>query len=199
DASQPVPDAIKYNYGNSSMPNSLPDNNIKQESAPELKQQSVKEIKNRKEIKQSIKPSRNTSEEIARLSNQDISEIIANSTELKNLIQKSQKYFSGNQYAMQVRSLIWMHEYLGMNPEVILILLDYCNEVHKLNLRYIDKIAFQWWEDEIFTEEDAKNQVKYLTDFYTYRMYIKRLFEMGSNPTKAQNEFIERWQAVGYS
>ncbi|MDE5738248.1 MAG: DnaD domain protein, partial [Oscillospiraceae bacterium] len=38
-----------------------------------------------------------------------------------------------------------------------------------------------------------------LKEFYTYTAYIKRLFEMDSNPTKNQKEIIARWQSVGYS
>lgn len=146
-----------------------------------------------------LKPSRNTSEELSRLSNQDIKEMIENSTKLKNLILQSKAYFKRDQNAIEIRSLVWMHDYLGMNNEVILILLEYCSMIDKLNIRYIDKIAYSWWEDEILTEEAARKQVQSLKEFYTYTMYIKRLFEMDSNPTKSQKEFIERWQYAGYS
>ena len=213
DTTQPVPHAMQYAVpsmislqNNNNNNNNIINNTEKEEkisvlepiksTKPEIIEDTQKPAKNT-DVK--IKLSQNTSEELARLSTEDISKMIENSKKLRDLVEKSQEYFGYKQYDMQIRSLIWMHEYLGMDSKIILILLAYCKEVNKLNIRYLDKIAFQWWEDEILTEEDAKNQVQYLTEFYTDKMNIKRLFEMGSNPTKAQIEFIERWQSVGYS
>ncbi|MBD5143092.1 MAG: DnaD domain protein [Ruminococcus sp.] len=190
DGSQPEP-VVKYAF-DFALNNNNNNNNIqKNNPISEIKQQPIEEIK--------FKPSRNTSEELTRLSNQDIKEMIESSAELNDLIEKSKDYFRRDQNAVQIRSLIWMHDYLGFHNEVIFILLDYCSAINRLDVRNIDKIAFQWWEDEIFTEEEANRKVKHLKEFYTYTAYIKRLFEMDSNPTKNQKEIIARWQSVGYS
>ncbi|MDE5737429.1 MAG: DnaD domain protein, partial [Oscillospiraceae bacterium] len=154
DGSQPEP-VVKYafDFAFPSADNNNNNNNIQKNNNPvsEIKQKPIEEIE--------FKPSRNTSEELTRLSNQDIKQIIETSTELNDLIEKSKDYFRRDQNAVQIRSLIWMHDYLGFHNEVILTLLDYCSAINRLDVRNIDKIAFQWWEDEIFTEEEANIKV----------------------------------------
>ncbi|MDE7120578.1 MAG: DnaD domain protein, partial [Oscillospiraceae bacterium] len=153
---------------------------------------------NRTKIRK-IQPSQNTSKELVNMSNRDITEMIRQSSVLQQLVLDSQNYFRRDPNAMQLRSLIWMHEYLGLQSTVILILLEYCNSVQQIHsIQYIDKLAYSWWNDEILTEEDAQRQVAYLLEFHSYTNYIRRLFEMDAKPTSNQKELIERWQQEGY-
>ncbi|MDE6088817.1 MAG: DnaD domain protein [Oscillospiraceae bacterium] len=146
-----------------------------------------------------IQLSKNTSEELAGMSNRDITDMILQSAALQKLVLDAQNYFRRDPNAMQLRSLVWMHEYLGLQSAVILILLEYCTSIQKIHsTKYIDKIAYSWWNDEILTEEEAKRQVAYLLEFHSYVDYIRRLFEMDAKPTSNQKELIEQWQQAGH-
>ena len=134
-------------------------------------------------------------------SNETISEAINSSYELRKLIRiAGEKYYQKEIYHAQAKSLVWMYEYLGLPLEVIQILLQYCKDVGKIHQqKYIDGVAFGWYEDEIFTAEAAEQRVNALMEFYTYQNYICRIFELDARPTKNQKEFIEIWQTMSFS
>ena len=133
-------------------------------------------------------------------SNENISEVIESSYELRKLIRIAQeKYYQKEIYA-QAKSLVWMYEYLGLPSQVIQILLQYCKDTGKIHQqKYIDSVALGWYEDEIFTPEAAEQRVSQLMEFYTYQNYICRIFELDAKPTKNQKEFIEIWQSMSFS
>ena len=186
DASQPEPDIERPHFAFSIPMTDMPQQPVPV-SAPARKPD------------QKIRLSANTSEELVGMSQQDIADMIRASQDLERLIRDSQNYFHRDPNSMQVRSLVWMHEYLGMKNEIILILLQYCSSVQKISTGDLDRIAYNWWENDILTEELARKQVARLKELHSYVAYIRRLFEMDSNPTKSQKELIERWQQTGYS
>ena len=100
---------------------------------------------------------------------------------------------------MQVRSLVWMHEYLGLSNDIIMLLLHYCYEINKFFPAYITKIAYDWWENEVITPEEANIKIEQLKAKNSYVNYIYRLFEMEARPTKTQKEFIHKWQEMQFS
>ncbi len=129
-----------------------------------------------------------------------ISNMINSSPELRKLIRiAEEKYYQKAINQMQANSLVWMYAYLGMPAEVILILLKYCSETEHLSQNYLNRIAADWYEDEIMTPEAAEKKVTELTEFYTYTNYICRIFELDARPTKNQKEYIELWQPMGFS
>lgn len=208
DASLPEPDHVKANF-----PFSVPGiSGGMPEKSPELPAQDISNTSHvhRNPVQQTIRKtpgtdsgkirvSCNTSEELAGMSNRDITDMIQQSGELQKLVLDAQNYFRRDPNAMQMRSLVWMHEYLGLGNPVILILLEYCCSVQKIHsTKYIDKIAYTWWENEILTEEDARKQVAHLLELSSYVDYIRRLFEMDAKPTTAQKELIARWQQAGH-
>ncbi|MDE5885569.1 MAG: DnaD domain protein [Oscillospiraceae bacterium] len=215
DASLPEPDYIKTNFpfsvpGISTgipvaispvMPEKIFEENST-ENFSKIQDTSPRSISSKQEKTENrkIQLSRNTSEELAGMSNRDITDMIRQSAALQKLVLDAQNYFRRDPNAMQLRSLVWMHEYLGLQSAVILILLEYCSSIQKIHsTKYIDKIAYSWWNDEILTEEDARKQATYLREFHSYVDYIRRLFEMDAKPTSNQKELIEQWQQAGYS
>lgn len=130
---------------------------------------------------------------------ESISESIDSSLELRKLIRLAEeKYYRRLLNTSQTKSLVWMYEYLGMSVEMILILLQYCSDTDNMRQQYIDKIAVNWYEDDILTAEAAEKRVHELMEFYTYTNYICRIFELNAT-SKAQKEYIEIWQTMNFT
>ena len=163
---------------------------------PEIKSEPSPEPKKKKETK--VREF-NSSAELLKLRNDEIAEMRDNSPEFRKLLRESWKFYRHDQNHMEVRSLLWIHMYLGFSVDVILLLLDYCSRIEKFSIGYIDKIAYSWWEDNITTVEEVQNKIRELLDFYTYQNYITRVFQLQAKPTKKQTEFIELWQGLAFS
>ena len=96
-------------------------------------------------------------------------------------------------------SLIWMHEYLGLPPDVILMLAAYCAQTDCFNTRYMEKIAVEWQERGITTHQLAQADITRRTEARSYTGKIMALFEMDRRPTSKQQEYIDGWQKSGFS
>ena len=155
------------------------------------------------EVPAQPKPKQNTavsSDLFAFFSHESIHEMIAASPELEKLIRiAEEKYYLRPLNTVQLDSVVWMHEYLELPSEVILMLFQYCLDTkEKLNAKYINSIASEWWENGIVTPEAAEERINELKEYYTYQNYICRLFKI-SAISQAQQEIIRKWQEWQFS
>lgn len=90
--------------------------------------------------------------------------------------------------------LLNMHEYDGLPVEVILMLLQYACDIGKTNMRYIDKMAITWSDEEINTLDRAEKKIKQLTESReASRQVMKIMGRDDHDPTKDELMYAERW------
>lgn len=99
----------------------------------------------------------------------------------------------------EMKSMIWMHEYLGLEPDLILMLAAYCVQFDCFHVRYMEKIAIEWQERGIMTHTLAEQDIRRRTESRSYTAQIMRMFEMKRQPTELQQSFIDDWQLKGWS
>ncbi len=92
------------------------------------------------------------------------------------------------------QTLLLIHEYDGLPVEVILMLLQYAASIGKMNMRYIEKIAIKWADDEIFTLEAAEARIAQLTESATAARRVQRIIGLEPHsPTELEKELAGRW------
>lgn len=96
-----------------------------------------------------------------------------------------------------VKSIIYIHKELGFSADLIDILLEYCLERGKKELRYIERTAAAWYESNIRTVEDARtNASSYDKTVFT----IMKALGKFNTPTLKETEYINRWRnTYGFS
>lgn len=99
----------------------------------------------------------------------------------------------------EMKSMIWMHEYLGLEPDLILMLAAYCVQFDCFQVRYMEKVAIEWQERGIMTHTLAEQDIRRRTESRSYTAQIMRLFQMTRQPTELQQSFINSWQLQGWS
>ncbi len=97
------------------------------------------------------------------------------------------------------KSMIWMHEYLGLEPDLLLMLAAYCVQNDCFHVRYMEKVAIEWQERGVMTHALVEEDIRRRTEARTFTAKLMRLFEMKRQPTKLQQSFIDRWQQQGWS
>ena len=97
------------------------------------------------------------------------------------------------------KSMIWMHEYLGLKPDLLLMLAAYCVQNDCFHVRYMEKVAIEWQERGVMTHALVEEDIRRRTEARTFTAKLMRLFEMKRQPTKLQQSFIDRWQQQGWS
>lgn len=95
------------------------------------------------------------------------------------------------------KSFFWMHEYLGLAPDVILMLAGFCNETDCFQVRYMEKIALEWQERGVMSHAAVAADIHRRQEARSFTRKLMKLFEMNRRPTAKQQEFFDRWQAAG--
>lgn len=126
-----------------------------------------------------------------------IAERIQKDPELAEMF-RAVKSFTGSQNYMIDNSLIWMHEYLGLQADIILMLAAFCKKIDCFNVRYMEAIAVEWQERGITTHKLALDDINRRTESRSFTGRIMHMFDMTHRPTSKQQEFIDNWQKSGY-
>ncbi|MCF0135305.1 MAG: DnaD domain protein [Lachnospiraceae bacterium] len=82
------------------------------------------------------------------------------------------------------------YDYYRLPVDVIKYLISYCVEKDKRDLRYMEKVAMNWSDNEIHSLEEAQ---KYVHRFDTYAPILKALHASSTIPTEEQAAQIDRW------
>ena len=91
-------------------------------------------------------------------------------------------------------TLLLMNEYDGLPVEVIIMLLQYAVSIGKCNMRYIEKMAISWADEEIFTLEAADEKIKRLTGGRNAARIVQRTIGMDEHsPTEKEVKMADTW------
>lgn len=84
-----------------------------------------------------------------------------------------------------------IYEELDFNFELFEYLLEYCAERNKKSVRYMEKVAMDWHENQIKTVEEARNHSgKYQTEYY---QVLKAFGISNRAPAPAEIEAMSHW------
>ena len=109
----------------------------------------------------------------------------------------SQIIFIAEQYLGRVltvpdiKTIIFLYKGLHFSTDLIDYLIEYCVGKGHRDMRYIEKVAINWSEEKITTDQQAKQQsYKYNKIVYTVMNALGRT----SAPTAKEADFVNRWE-----
>jgi len=87
---------------------------------------------------------------------------IKDSEELKFLIEQMQQCFGRLLTQNEISQTISVCDYSGLPVDIMILLVGYCASVGKTSMAYIKKVAMDWGERGIVTQQQADEQLKAL-------------------------------------
>ncbi|MBE7026122.1 MAG: DnaD domain protein [Ruminococcaceae bacterium] len=130
----------------------------------------------------------------------EVSTIIASDKELSDMLSLAQKILGRLLSYQAIEKLYGLYDWLGMSPELILRLLEYCVELGKKDIRYIEKVAISWNEMGISSINDAESYIQKQNYKRTYQYSIQKLFGIDTRSlTPSEQKYIDSWYALGIS
>lgn len=124
-----------------------------------------------------------------------------------DLIKETQRALGRTLSSADMKKLFGIYDYLGMSPDVIMILVNYCVEIstskgdgRRPNMRYIEKVAFEWTRREINTYEKAEEFIKNEQQYKSIEAQVLR--EIGITdraPTPSEKAYISEWVQKGFT
>ncbi|WP_044976460.1 DnaD domain protein [Ruminococcus sp. HUN007] len=125
-------------------------------------------------------------------------EQLCSTSEMKAVLDMAQQILGSTINHTMMRSIIWQHEYLGLKPDVILMLLTYCTSIGKTSTTYIDTIAADWSQNDINTAEKADAEIARRTAAHTFTAKMASEFGLKRKPTPEQQLIFDEWIAKGF-
>ncbi len=91
-------------------------------------------------------------------------------------------------------TFIVMHDRFGLSPEIIFMLVQYCNSIGKNGYSYMEKVAQSWCEEEIDTIEKAANKIASLNKIDKFwKKFAAAVGISTPKPTSSQVPYFEKW------
>lgn len=115
---------------------------------------------------------------------------ISSDPNVKMLLIVAERYFERPLNPDELKSLLFIYDRLAFSFELIDYLLQYCIDQGQKSIRYIEQIAFGWYESGVTTEKQAKANVhKQENSAYAIMSYLGK----SGIPTDTELAFIRRW------
>ncbi|MBQ5316770.1 MAG: DnaD domain protein [Oscillospiraceae bacterium] len=122
----------------------------------------------------------------------EIAERVQGSPDIRFLFESTEQYAARPLTHDEQRTLIWIHDHLGIPSDVILMLVSRCFSAGKGQMSYIEKVACDWSERGIFTYADAERELIEIQRRDSGRDHIMKLIG-AARLSSAQTECVDRW------
>lgn len=127
-------------------------------------------------------------------SSAEVASVIESNNELSQMFSLAQTILGRTLSASSISVLYSLYDWLGMSPEVILMLLEHCAEIGKKDMRYIEKVAISWHEMGIDSTDAADAYIKAQNARHKYGYKIKKILGIeGRNFTASEQRYIDLW------
>lgn len=95
----------------------------------------------------------------------------------------------------EIETLYWFYDELGLSPEVITMLLEYCVSKDKRNMNYIEKVAISWHKNGIVTIDAADKFITAEKEKGSYFYSLRKLFGIDNrNLSKTEETYLQTWR-----
>jgi DnaD/phage-associated family protein len=115
--------------------------------------------------------------------------------ELADLCTLSQEILGKTLRNKDIETLYWFYDELGLSPEVITMLLEYCVSKDKRNMNYIEKVAISWHENGIVTIDAADRFINNEKEKSGYFYSLRKLFGIDNRSlSKTEETYLKSWR-----
>ena len=116
------------------------------------------------------------------------------SAEISWMLNEAQMRLGRTVSASEMSTLVWLHDSEGLPPAVILMIIEYAVSIGKCNMRYIERIAVNWADEEIDTVEKAEQQLTLLERQRNAWGKVQKIFGLASrSPSAKEQAMVLRW------
>ena len=111
--------------------------------------------------------------------------------EFSALLYAVQQYLGKTFSTIECEKFAYFYDVLHMSCELLEYLAEYCAAGGHTSIRYIEKVALNWYQAGIHTQDEAReHSTKYSKDTSAV---MKAFGIMGRNAGTAEQEFMRRW------
>lgn len=124
----------------------------------------------------------------------DVAKAITENSILSEIFVVAQSMLGKPLSTQDTITLYSFYDWLGFQPEIILLLLDHCVSMGKTNMNYIEKVALSWHEQGLFTAEAVTAHLEKVQSQKTFMYAVRKILGiLDRNPTASEESYINSW------
>ncbi len=117
-------------------------------------------------------------------------------TDLEQTIFMAETYLGRQLSTSDINTFLYISSQLHFSTELLEYLIEYCVSHQKMNVKYMERVAINWYRDSVDTVEKAKMQ----SASYTDNVFpIMKAFGLNRNPGQPELNYIRQWNNLGFS
>lgn len=137
----------------------------------------------------------------------DVAHALREQRDFPALVSELQRRLGKILSPMDLQTLLLLHDYLALPPEVILLLVSHCIETtqkahgsgRKPTMNQIKKEAFQWQRLGVDSLERAETHLQALSQKSEGAGHILQLLDIGGRaPVEAERRYLDAWIEMGF-
>ncbi len=129
----------------------------------------------------------------------EIAQRAENNEEIKFLFNAAEATFGRVLTYTEQRTIIWLYEYYGIAPDILMMIMDFAVSQNKANIGFIEKIATTWHDNGIITHEQAEREILQLKNFYSLAGQVTSKLELNRTLTPTERKYVNEWAAKNIS
>lgn len=119
---------------------------------------------------------------------------IGESEEIACLMQSAQEILGRLISGGDSATLLMMHDDFGLPSDVIIMLMQYAVSIGKSSMRYIEKVAINWADEDITTHEKAEERLRLLSEKQKAWHTVEQAIGISHRaPSKREETFAPVW------
>ncbi len=113
---------------------------------------------------------------------------------IKWLLNQAQVVFGRNLKFSETQTLVWLYDDLGLDIDLLFLIINHANNAGKLKISYIQSLAVEWLEKGIDTVAAADEELKNLAENELAWSVVRSAFGLPlRKPTKKEKELSVLW------
>jgi DNA replication protein DnaD len=155
----------------------------------------------------SASPPPEKSDELPQYTTEDVERVMSVDPAFHDLVREVQNALGKLMSSEDMRMLYGMYDYLGLPPEVILHLVNYCimcsrarsGAARAPTMRYIEKAAYTWERAGVFSLEKAEEIIKETEARRSAAAEIRAALRInGRELSASEQRYVDNWLAMGF-
>ena len=135
----------------------------------------------------------------------EITQVLLSGSDFTIVIDEAQRKLGKILTADEMKILYGIYDNLRLPPEVILLLITHCISESRYkggrapSVRYIEKAAYTWEREDIFTLDKAELYLKALEERKSIRGEIKKILQIRDREfSETEKRYVDDWIKMGF-
>ncbi|MBQ2756189.1 MAG: DnaD domain protein [Oscillospiraceae bacterium] len=126
-------------------------------------------------------------------------ELLSKKPDISAMLKAAEAMLGKTFTSSDTSTLLWLTNWAGVPPEMILTVISYCIEIGKPRMSYIQATAIAWMNDGVETVEQAEKYLKEVHAVRSYEKLVCSVFGIYNRAlTTAEKKVIAIWQDAGF-